>query len=63
MKHLADHRSSSTGAKLKHFLRLARNRGEAVWERVRQGGRGAANGATGNRRLVEFARIERNRRG
>ncbi len=56
MKHLADHRSSSTGARLSHFLRLARNRSEAAWERVWQ--KPAAR-SQGNRRLVEFIRIER----
>lgn len=58
MKHLADHRSSSTGARLQNFLRLARAPGEKVWNRLHQRGRPLA---AGNRRLVEFARIERGR--
>ena len=59
MKHPTDHRSSSTGAKLKHFLRLARNRGEAAWEQVRQRG---FTRVEGNRRVLEYIRIERGKR-
>lgn len=58
MKHLADHRSSSTGGRLTHFLRLARNRKDAVWSRV---WKKPADPATGNRRVVEYIRIERGR--
>ena len=38
MKHLADHISTtdSTGARLVHFLRLARDRSETVWAQARQ---------------------------
>ena len=59
MKHLADHRSLTTGARLQHFLRLARNRGEAAWEQVRQRG---LTRAEGNRRVLEYVRIDRGRR-
>ncbi len=58
MKHLADHRSTSTGGRLAHFLRLARNQGDAVWARV---WKRPASPAAGNRRVVEFVRIERGR--
>jgi hypothetical protein len=51
-KHLADHRQSSTGARVKHFLRLAR-RPRETWHRSRPG-----SGAT---RLVQFLRIARGR--
>lgn len=57
-KHLADHRATSTGARVKHFLRLARNRSEAAWARVWQR---PFERATENRRLVEYVRIERGR--
>ena len=59
MKHLADHRSSSTGARLKHFLRLAQSRGEVVWAQVWQRGHTRDEG---NRRVLEFVRIARGRR-
>ena len=57
-KHLADHRSASTGARLAHFLRIARQEGEAIWHGLRQ--RPFARG-TSNRRAVEYVRIEKNR--
>lgn len=60
MKHLADHRSNSTGGRLTHFLRLARDRSEAAWVRVWQR---PATRSQSNRRLVEFVRIERGREG
>lgn len=49
-RHLADHRSQSTGARVKHFLRLARTPRE-TWTRPR--------GKAGSGRLVHFLRIER----
>lgn len=55
-KHLADHREASNGGRMKHFLRLARDRSEAAWERVWQRPLERAND---NRRLVEYVRIER----
>lgn len=51
-KHLADHRKASTGARVKHFLRLARTARE-TWQRPR--------GAAGKSRLVQFLRIEKGR--
>jgi hypothetical protein len=57
-KHLADHREASTGGRVKHFLRLARDRSEAAWDRVRQR---PLDRAEENRRLVEYVRIERGR--
>jgi hypothetical protein len=51
-RHLADHRSRSTGGRVKHFLRLARNPRE-TWLRPR--------GKAGAGRLVQFLRIERGR--
>ncbi len=51
-KHLADHRKATTGARVKHFLRLARSERE-TWRRPR--------GAAGQSRLVQFLRIARGR--
>lgn len=58
MKHLADHRSPAGSTRLVQFLRIARSRGESAWTRVWQ--RPFAR-LSGNRRVVEFARIERAR--
>lgn len=49
-RHLADHRKSSEGGRLKHFLRLARTPRE-TWKVARPGSAGG--------RLVQFLRIER----
>ena len=51
-RHLADHRSRTTGGRVKHFLRLARTPRE-TWQRPR--------GAVGTSRLVQFLRIARGR--
>jgi hypothetical protein len=51
-KHLADHRTASSGARTKHFLRLARTPRE-TWKRGR--------GALGSTRLAQFLRIARGR--
>jgi hypothetical protein len=51
-KHLADHRKASTGARVKHFLRLARSVRE-TWHRP--------HAEPGKARLVQFLRIERGR--
>ncbi|HEY6919621.1 MAG TPA: hypothetical protein VI412_10170 [Tabrizicola sp.] len=51
-RHLADHRSRSTGGRVKHFLRLARTPRE-TWQRPR--------GKAGATRLIQFLRIERGR--
>lgn len=56
MKHLADHRESSKGARLVQFLRIARDRSEAVWSMARQ--RPFARGEN-NARVVQFVRIEK----
>lgn len=58
MKHLADHRKASTGARLLNFLKLAHRPGDKVWQQLRQRTRLPA---AGNRRLLEFVRIERGR--
>ena len=57
-KHLADHQRVSDGGRMKHFLRIARDRSEAAWEQVRQ--RPLLRGDD-SRRLVEYVRIERGR--
>lgn len=57
-KHLADHRTASEGGRLKHFLRLARDRSDAAWRAVRQRPRDLGEG---NRRVLEYVRIERGR--
>lgn len=51
-KHLADHRKATTGARVKHFLRLARTPRE-TWHRPRAG--------AGGGRLTQFLRISRGR--
>ena len=51
-RHLADHRSGSTGGRVKHFLRLARTPRE-TWKRARAG--------AGSQRMVQFLRIARGR--
>lgn len=58
-KHLADHRATPTGARLQHFLRIARNQSEAVWQGLWQRPVGPSDS---NRRVLEFIRIERNAR-
>jgi hypothetical protein len=57
-KHLADHRNAAGAGRLKHFLRIARDRSDAAWRSVWQRPR-----ETGpqNQRLVEYVRIERGR--
>lgn len=57
-KHLADHREASNGGRVKHFLRLARDRSETTWQRVWQR---PLERTEDNRRLVEYLRIERGR--
>jgi hypothetical protein len=51
-RHLADHRTQTTGGRLKHFLRLARTPRE-TWLRHR--------GKSGSTRVVQFLRIARGR--
>jgi hypothetical protein len=51
-RHLADHRTGSSGGRVKHFLRLARTPRE-TWKRAR--------GASGAQRVVQFLRIARSR--
>ena len=59
-KHLADHREASNGGRIKHFLRLARDRSESAWRTVWQR---PFDRAEESRRLVEYVRIERGREG
>ena len=58
-KHIADHRETSNGGRVKNFLRIARNRSEAAWARV---WKRPYDRAEESRRLVEYVRIERDRR-
>lgn len=51
-KHIADRRTVTQGGRLKHFLRLARAE-RGPWHR--------AETPAGNRRVVEFCRIDRGR--
>ncbi|MBN8629556.1 MAG: hypothetical protein J0L76_01725 [Rhodobacterales bacterium] len=51
-RHLADHRTRTTGGRLKHFLRIARTPRE-TWQHSRK--------TPGSSRLVQFLRIERGR--
>jgi hypothetical protein len=51
-KHVADQRKTSTGGRVKHFLRLARAE-RATWHKPRP--------AAGASRLAQFLRIARGR--
>lgn len=51
-KHLADKRKTSTGGRVKHFMRLARAARE-TWHR--------SEGTVGSSRLTQFLRIARGR--
>lgn len=51
-KHLADHRKASTGARVKHFLRLSRTPRE-TWHQPRS--------KAGASRVAQFLRIARGR--
>ncbi len=57
-RHLADHRETTTGGRVKHFLRIARQKGETMWDMVRR----QPSGPHTNRRVLEYVRIERGRR-
>ena len=56
-RHLADHRASSTGGRVRRFVAIDRSQGDGLWRSLAQ--RPVA--AAGNRRLVEFLRIARGR--
>ena len=58
MKHLADHRSGSTVARVAQFLRLARADNDKSWAQVWQK---PVQQPANNRRVVEFIRIARGR--
>lgn len=59
MKRLIDHRSATTGARLRNFMRLAARSSEAVtWPQARQRDRLPD---TGSRRLAQYLRIDRDR--
>jgi hypothetical protein len=60
MKHLIDHRSPAGPNRLQQFLRLGRDRSESTWRSLWQ--RPAMRGDK-NRKVVEFARIEREQGG
>jgi hypothetical protein len=51
-RHLADHRTTTTGGRVKHFLRLARAE-RGPWHRP--------HAAPGQTRLIQFLRIARGR--
>ena len=55
-KHLADHRTPAQGARVQHFLRIARDRSETIWRAVFR--RAVPDNGSG-RRVIEYARIER----
>ena len=58
MKHLADHDHDASAARARNFLRIARDRSENLWRGLWQ--RPFARGE-GNRRMVEYVRIEKGR--
>ncbi len=55
-RHLADHLSDSTAGRTEHFLRIDRSQSQSIWQQARQT-RPAP--VPDGRRVVEFARIER----
>ena len=59
-RHLADHRSASQGGRVRHFLRIARDRSESAWQALF---RRRSSSAGGNRRVVEYVRIARQEKG
>ena len=58
-KHLADHHTPTNTDRLKHFLRIARDRSETAWHLVWQRQQPIEQPG---RLIVEYARIERGRR-
>lgn len=58
-KHLADHQTPANAQRMKHFLRIARDRSETAWHAVWQR---QSSAEQPGRLLVEYARIERGRR-
>ncbi len=54
-RHPADHRAAPQGARLRHFLRLARQ-GDGAWQALAR-----RPAPQGTRRLAEFLRIARGR--
>lgn len=57
-RHLADHRTPSGGGRMKNFLRIARAEGSMLWHSLMRMPRPMG---AGNRRALEFIRIERGR--
>lgn len=57
-KHLADHRKTSNGGRVKAFMAIARDRSESVWRGLWQRPHLRA---SESRRLVEYVRIEKGR--
>ena len=58
-KHLADHRTASTGSRLRHFRRIARENGESMWHGLWQR---PFSRSQQNRRAVEYVRIAKERK-
>ena len=56
-RHLADHRSVSQGARMMRFLAIDRDRDGAFWRPLVR----RPQNVSGNRRVVEFLRIARQR--
>lgn len=57
-KHLVDHRSPSSGGRVKAFLTIARDRSESAWRGL---WRRPYDRAEENQRLVQYVRIEKGR--
>lgn len=57
MKHLADHDHKPSAARVKNYLRIARDHSENLWRGLWQ----RLARSEGNRRVVEFVRIARGR--
>ena len=58
MKHLADHDHERSAARMKNYLRIARDRSESLWRGLWQR---PFTRSEGNRRVVEYVRIEKGR--
>ena len=57
-KHLADHRTPPSGGRVKAFVSIARDRSESFWRGLWQR---PLSRSEGNRRVVEYVRIEKGR--
>jgi hypothetical protein len=55
-KHLADHRTASTGGRVRAFMTIARDRSDTVWRSL---WKRPVERPAENQRLVQYLRIEK----